>query len=176
MNDEDQLDGEVSRAITLGGMSFTSQLASDPEQHRQLRVYSLPFQDPSEAKPFTIVAYLARPFFVVTCGMQLAEGASLETLSEALYRQVPMVRLIKAVSVTPPGTKIAGRNFWVEATSVVHPGPWSAEAHLLAAVPIQIVSNAVRLLLTAFRSEVEVSGIAAPFMDVSLTPAAANAG
>ena len=177
MNDEDQLDGEVSRALTLGGLTFATQLAGDAELPRTVRIYNVPFQNPSaDGGAFSVVAYVSRPFFVVTCGLRLAGNASLERLSETVYRLVPMARLVKPASVGPLETKVEDGTFWVEATSIVHPGPWSADAHVLVAIPIQVVSNAVRLLLTGFPSEVQLSAAPAPFMEISLAPAAAKAG
>jgi hypothetical protein len=173
MNEEDlQLDGEVSRALVVAGLSFSLQRGQTPDG-RVVRFFKLLFEDEG-LPPFEITAYVAPPFFVAGCGLRLLSDVSLDRLNEALTRQVPLVRLVKD---TLPGSET--RTFlWVEATSVLPPGPWSADSNVLASVPVHIVSNSMRILLSTFHSDLDVAPASiAPFMNIVLAgPPAVKAG
>jgi hypothetical protein len=172
------LNGEVSRALTLAGFAFQSQRAE--QDGKELRIYNMAFEGPDAAAPSFVAAYLSGQFFIVTSALRFVGDQSLDRLYKALVLQVPMVRLVEDPS--QPSV------FWVEATSIVSPGPWSPEAHIVVSTPITLVASAVQFLMTNFRSDLEVPrdaklpvmtftmGVAAPVSRSGMPAAAKVAG
>ncbi|MGO8993580.1 MAG: hypothetical protein ACLQVI_09635 [Polyangiaceae bacterium] len=161
--EEELLNGEVSRALTLGGLGF--QTTRTEQDGRTLRLYYMAFEGPDPAAPCFVTAYVSGQFFIATSALRLVRDEPLHRLYKDLVLQVPMVRLVEDQS--QPSV------FWVEATGMLPPGPWRAEGHVLVSAPITVVASAVQFLMTNFRSDLEVPRDAKlPVMTFSVAAAA----